>query len=131
VWARGLSLFSAAALGLGLAGWLAAGGLAVASWLARARAARLVLWEERAVGWALAWLAAGLLSGAWASQEIWGRAWRWTPGEGWPLIAALAAAAYAQVSSGAARRVILAGGLVATLLALGAGALMPDWPRLP
>ena len=129
--AKGLLLISQITLGLGLGGWLIAGGVAIASWVARrsqTRFERLALWERRAVTWAMSWLVAGLLCGAWAGQEVWGRAWRWTAGEDWTLVAALAAAAYAQTAPGRWRRLILVAGVVATLLALWAGALAPDWP---
>jgi ABC-type transport system involved in cytochrome c biogenesis permease subunit len=131
--ARVFLLLSSAALGLGLGGWLFAGGLVMASWLAQRNqtpSERLSLWERRAVAWAVTWLVVGLLLGAWAYQEVWGRAWRWTPGEGWTLLATLAAAAYTWIPPGRGRKLALVTGVAATLLALGAGALSPDWPRL-
>jgi hypothetical protein len=130
--AKGILLLAQVTLGLGLGGWLVAGGLAIASWIARrnpTQFARLALWERRAVAWAMGWLVVGLLSGAWASQAVWGRAWRWMPGEDWTLVAALATVAYAQTAPGRWRRLILVAGVAATLLALWAGALTPGWPH--
>ncbi len=132
--AKMVLLVSSVALGLGLGGWLFAGGLSIVSWLARrnqTHAERLSRWERHAVAWAVTWLAVGLSLGAWANQEVWGRAWRWTAGEGWTLVATLAGAAYAQTAPSRWRRLALVAGVVATLLALGAGAPSPDWPRLP
>lgn len=131
--ARVFLLLSSVMLGLGLGGWLFAGSLGMVSCLARRNPIdpeRLSLWERHAVAWAVTWLTVGLLLGAWAGQEAWGRAWRWTAGEGWTLVATLAGAAYVQTASGRWRRWVLVAGVVATLLALGAGALSPAWPRL-
>lgn len=132
--ARGILHLSTIALGLGLAGWLVAGILCLASWLARRHvvwAERFRYWELRAPAWALSWLAAGVVSGAYANQEAWGRAWRWTTAESWSLVALLASLAYAQTRPGRIRRAVMLIGIVVTFLALWAGALHPAWPRLP